>query len=123
MYRVLLAVSLVLFMSLIPPVAAGAAGPKAPALSAESIAVRTRVFGVETVDRRTGQVGRDRVVLSWFGVAGYAASFRGHVVLLDAWVPRGEYSGYVPVTPEELAALRPEYVFIGHVHFDHAADL
>ena len=30
--------------------------------------------------------------------------------------------GYVPTSPAEVAALRPEYVIIGHAHFDHAAD-
>jgi hypothetical protein len=49
-------------------------------------------------------------------------ALRGHVVLLDAWVPRGAHSGYVPTSPEELAALRPAAIFIGHGHFDHAAD-
>ena len=41
---------------------------------------------------------------------------------MDAWVPRGIYSGYVPTTVDELAALQPEAIFIGHAHFDHAAD-
>jgi hypothetical protein len=49
-------------------------------------------------------------------------AIRGHVVLLDAWVPRGPQSGYVPSSPDELAMLRPEAIFIGHAHFDHAAD-
>jgi hypothetical protein len=52
----------------------------------------------------------------------YAAAIDGHVVLLDAWVARGEHSGYVPTSAAELAAIKPEYVFIGHSHFDHAAD-
>lgn len=52
----------------------------------------------------------------------YAAAIDGHVVLLDAWVARGEHSGYVPTSAGELAAIKPEYVFIGHSHFDHAAD-
>jgi hypothetical protein len=52
----------------------------------------------------------------------YAAAIDGHVVLLDAWVARGEHSGYVPTSASELAAIKPEFVFIGHSHFDHAAD-
>ncbi len=64
----------------------------------------------------------DRLILSWFSVANYAAALNGHVVLLDAWVARGSHSGYVPTTPKELAALEPEYIFIGHGDFDHAAD-
>ena len=64
----------------------------------------------------------DRVILSWFGVASYAASFNGHVVLVDAWVPRGSHSGYVPTDPREVAQLDPEYIFVGHGDFDHVAD-
>ncbi len=64
----------------------------------------------------------NRVILSWFGVANFAMAIGGHVVLLDAWVPRGAHSGYVPTSPDELARLRPELIIIGHAHFDHAAD-
>ena len=86
------------------------------------VAARTRIFGAQNVDQDTGAVRRDRVVLSWFGVTNFAMAIRGHVVLLDAWVPRGEHSGYVPTTPAQLARLRPEYILLGHAHFDHAAD-
>lgn len=86
------------------------------------IAARTKYFGVANVDQTSGAVRSDRVILSWFGVTNFAAAIGGHVVLLDAWVPRGEYSGYVPSSPTELAALKPEYIFVGHSHFDHLAD-
>ena len=89
---------------------------------ADTVAARQRHFGARNVDPRTGAVRRDRVILSWFGVTNFAMAIRGHVVLLDAWVPRGASSGYVPTSPAELAALDPRYVFIGHAHFDHAAD-
>ena len=51
---------------------------------------------------------------------------KGHVVLLDSWVARGFlWAGmaYVGTTPDELASLKPEVIFIGHTHFDHNADL
>jgi hypothetical protein len=89
---------------------------------AATIAARTEVFGGENVDRRTGALRRDRVVLSWFGVSSFAMAIRGHVVLLDAWVARGPMSGYVPTSPARLAQLRPRLIFIGHGHFDHAGD-
>jgi L-ascorbate metabolism protein UlaG (beta-lactamase superfamily) len=89
---------------------------------AETVAARQRFFGTENVDPGTGAVRPDRVILSWFGVTNFAAALRGHVVLLDAWVPRGVHSGYVPTTPEELARLDPEAILLGHAHFDHAAD-
>ncbi|MGY2062640.1 MBL fold metallo-hydrolase, partial [Nocardia gipuzkoensis] len=68
------------------------------------------------------EVRADRVVVSWFGCASFAVAIGGSVILLDAWVPRGLTSGYVPTTPTEVAALRPAAIFIGHGHFDHAAD-
>ena len=60
--------------------------------------------------------------MSWFSVANYVVSLNGTVVLVDAWVARGSHSGYVPTSPEELAAAKPRYIFIGHGDFDHAAD-
>ncbi len=87
-----------------------------------TLSVRQRFFGIENVDAVTGEVRADRVILSWFGVTNFAAAINGNVVLLDAWVPRGEYSGYVPTSPAELAMLGPSHIFIGHGHFDHAAD-
>jgi L-ascorbate metabolism protein UlaG (beta-lactamase superfamily) len=89
---------------------------------AAMVAARRRFFGHSNVDPRTGAVRSDRVILSWFGVTNFAMAIRGHVVLLDAWVSRGQYSGYVPTSPDELAQLRPRLIFIGHGHFDHAGD-
>ncbi|MBF6132874.1 MBL fold metallo-hydrolase [Nocardia otitidiscaviarum] len=88
---------------------------------AETVAARRHFFG-EAVDPATGEVSPDRVLASWFGCAGFAIAMGGTVFLLDAWVPRGLTSHYVPTTPAQLAALRPEAIFIGHGHFDHAAD-
>ncbi len=88
----------------------------------EMIATRQRFFGEQNVHPRTGAVRGDRLILAWSGVTNFAMAIRGHVVLLDAWVPRGAHSGYVPTSPAELAKLRPEAIFIGHAHFDHAAD-
>ena len=90
--------------------------------STKTIAVRQRFFGTANVDATTGAVRRDKVILAWVGVSNFAAAIRGHVVLLDAWVPRGLNSGYVPTSPQELADLKPELVMVGHAHFDHAAD-
>lgn len=107
----------------VPPDGARGGEPVARAASlADTIETRTRFFGAENVDQATGAVRRDRVLFSWVGVSGFAMAMRGHVVLLDAWVPRGLHEGYVPTTPAELAALKPEHVLLGHAHFDHAAD-
>ena len=98
------------------------AQPAAGGSSKDMIAARQRFFGTANVDPQTGDVRSDRVILSWFGVASYAAAFNGHVVLVDAWIPRGSHSGYVPTTPTEVAALDPEFIFLGHGDFDHSAD-
>ncbi|WP_067711159.1 MBL fold metallo-hydrolase [Nocardia yamanashiensis] len=97
-----------------PPIAA-------PTL-AETIAARRRFFGDAAVDPETGAVRADQVLMAWFGCASFAIAMDGVVFLCDAWVPRGVTSGYVPTTPAEVAALRPAAIFIGHGHFDHAAD-
>jgi L-ascorbate metabolism protein UlaG (beta-lactamase superfamily) len=105
-----------------PPGAVGGAAVAAPQQQAETIAARQRFFGKDNVDAATGSVRADRVIFSWYGVTNFAAAIRGHVVLLDAWVARGAHSGYIPTTTDELALLKPSHIFIGHAHFDHAAD-
>src|SRR5262245_28631062 len=85
---------------------------KASAPEPEMIAARQRFFGLDNVDPETGAVRSDRVILSWFGITSYAASFNGHVVLLDAYVNRYRRAmSYTGTTPDEVAALRPETIF------------
>ena len=98
-----------------------AGAPAATQLDPRTIALREKFFGADNVDAQ-GNVRPDKVILSWASVMTYAAAINGHVVLLDAWVARGEHSGYVPTDAGELAMLKPSHVFIGHGHFDHAAD-
>ena len=98
------------------PPGAAAAEP----LPAETVAARQHFFGAENVGP-DGAVRRDRVILSWFSVASLAAAFDGHVVLLDSYIHKEEdLPNYVPTTTDELVALRPEALFVGHGHFDHA---
>jgi hypothetical protein len=91
-----------------------------PRLPARTIRARRRFFDARNVDD-AGRVRRDRVILSWFGVSNFAMAIGGRVLLLDAWIPRGAYSGYVPADVQDLIDLHPTHVFIGHGHFDHAA--
>lgn len=99
-------------------------GAGAPSLPAATIAARERFFGADNVDAR-GQVRKDRVLVSWFGVSSLAVSLRGHVALLDTYINNGgcppatDVPPYVATTYAELGALRPEAIFIGHDHFDH----
>lgn len=107
-------VAVIAAWSIVVPLQHAAADP-------DMVAARRAAFGAANV-ADDGSVRADRVILSWFGVTNFAAAIGGHVVLLDAWVPRGEYSGYIPASPASLAALKPEYIFAGHSHFDHLAD-
>lgn len=85
------------------------------------IAARQKFFGPDNVDARTGAVTRERVILTWITNASFAASFRGRVVLLDTFVTRLEVQpGRTPFTIQDLVDLKPEALFIGHGHFDHA---
>ncbi|HWK26365.1 MAG TPA: MBL fold metallo-hydrolase [Solirubrobacter sp.] len=103
-------------------------GAQAEVLPAATIAARQHFFGIDNVDPATGAVRKDRVLMSWAGVATFAASFNGHVVMLDTWIPRGPSTTwnhslqYVGTTPDEVKALKPEAYFIGHMHGDHAGD-
>ena len=72
------------------PVRKGGPGPGA---AARRHPARQQFFGLDNVDPTTGAVRRDRVIMSWAGVATFAASFKGHVVLLDDWIPRAPTAG------------------------------
>ena len=111
----------------------GAADAASPELAKATIEARETFFGPENVDRR-GMLQKDRVIVSWFGVSSLAVSFSGKVALLDTYLNSdppascgvggsapsapGE-SGYTPASYEQLAALKPKAIFVGHGHFDH----
>lgn len=85
------------------------------------VAARSHFFGIDNVDQRTGAVDKEKVIISWFSVSSYAMAARGHVVLLDSYIYRvADVPGYVPTTVQELVDLKPEAIFIGHGHGDHA---
>ncbi|MCR5979258.1 MBL fold metallo-hydrolase [Gordonia jinghuaiqii] len=113
----------VLVCALLLTVFAGSAFPGAGPARADSDLVKARaaIFGADNVDAQTGAVRADRVIFSWFGVSNFAVAMAGKVFLVDAWVPN-VYRNYVPTTPAQLAAIKPSHIFIGHAHFDHAAD-
>src|SRR3954468_22855197 len=91
----------------------------------ETIAARQRFFGVDNVNPRTGAVRTDRVIMSWVGVSTFAASFNGHVIMLDGylayarngtWGSSAEYLGF---DEKDYAAINPEMYLFGHGHGDH----
>ena len=130
MHRVLPLVLLVLLLLVPIPAASQSAGATripiaefTPLPAADVDAVPTEVADVR--DLVLGPTWRDpdRVTLSWIGVSSFAASVRGHVFLFDAWEIIGAVNDYLPLGREELAALDPDAVMVGHGHFDHAGDL
>jgi hypothetical protein len=89
--------------------------------SAATIAARQKIFGIENVDARSGKVRDDRLVFSWLTNATFAAAMKGHVVLLDSYITRLEIMpGRTPIVIQDLLDLKPEVIFLGHGHFDHA---
>jgi hypothetical protein len=96
--------------------------------SAATIAARQRFFGAENVDPRRGDVRDDRVIFSWTTNASLAVSLKGRIILLDTYINRPELpppAGAAdlrrsPINVQEFIDLRPEAIFLGHGHFDHA---
>lgn len=94
--------------------------------SAETIAARQHFFGFENVNARDGSIDENKVIFTWFSVQSYAVAVRGRVILLDSYIyrvadaPPPDTYAYVPTTVNELVALKPEAIFIGHGHGDHA---
>jgi hypothetical protein len=97
-------------------------------VSDDTIAARARFFGAENVDTRNGEVRADRVIFSWVTNASLAVSIRGRIVLLDTYINRPELPPAAgaadlrrsPISIQELVALAPEAIFLGHGHGDHA---
>ena len=84
-------------------------------VSDEAREARLRLLGADATDPRY-------VRLWWYGVSSFIVAMGGHLFLLDAWEIVGLHRNYVPIGRDELAALQPEAILIGHGHFDHAAD-
>lgn len=89
--------------------------PAKVSISRETQLARQRILGTDTLDPA-------QVKIWWYGVSSFIMSAGGHLFLLDAWEVVGAHKGYVPITRDDLVALKPEAIFIGHGHFDHAAD-
>src|SRR3984885_3823778 len=89
--------------------------------SAATVAARQKIFGLDNVDPKSGEVRDDRVIFSWLTNATFAAAVKGHVLMLDTFVTRLEVTpGRTPFTIQDLVDLQPEALLLGHGHFDHA---
>jgi hypothetical protein len=84
--------------------------------------LRAKYFGTENVDRATGAVDCNRVYVAWINNSSLAAAMNGHVVLFDAFFPT-HHPGHIPTDAWEMGDLIPEYLFIGHGHYDHAQEV
>src|ERR1041384_7948143 len=90
------------------------------------VKARQKFFGAENVDER-GQVKKDKVIFSWATNTTYMASVKGRVFMLDSYISRPELvpptpidTRYTPFLPKDAADARPEAIFLGHGHGDHA---
>jgi L-ascorbate metabolism protein UlaG (beta-lactamase superfamily) len=99
-----------------PPAAQAAPLPQ------KTIDARIKLLGAQNVNPKTGVVRSDKIIFSWYGISNFVASFRGQVVILDSFLRRGYDLGQLDTSLEELAAVKPAYIFIGHSHYDHAID-
>ena len=98
-----------------------AASARAADATSALVAARQKIFGVENVDAKSGKVREDKVIFSWITNASFAASVMGRIILLDTFVTRLEVTpGRTPFTIQDLVDIKPEALFIGHGHFDHA---
>jgi hypothetical protein len=90
------------------------------------IAARNKFFGAENVNQLTGAMRTDKVIVSWVGNATDIVSLAGRVILLDTYINRPELpttpidTRRSPVLPQDLINAKPEAIFLGHGHGDHA---
>jgi hypothetical protein len=87
---------------------------------------RQKFFGVENVDAHTGAVRKDKVIFSWATNTTFVTSIQGRVIMLDSYITRPELPTtpidrrYSQALPQDFIDVRPEAIFLGHGHLDHA---
>jgi len=104
--------------------AAGLLGTSFASLAAPDAALvkaRIKFFGVENVDNQTGEVSKHKILYSWLSHNAAAVAMDGRVFMLESFIRRLEVvPGRTPFVIRDLVELRPEAIFIGHGHSDHA---
>ena len=89
------------------------------------VKARQKFFGIENVDAN-GNVKGDKVIVAWASNTTYVASIMGRVVMLDSYITRVELpttpldTRRTPILPQDFVDLKPEAIFLGHGHGDHA---
>jgi L-ascorbate metabolism protein UlaG (beta-lactamase superfamily) len=93
--------------------------------NATLIRARQKFFGIENVDEK-GRVDKDKVIFSWATNTTYVVAAAGRVLLLDSYINRPELptapldKRRTPILPQDFVDVRPEAIFLGHGHGDHA---
>ena len=74
-----------------------------------------------------GTEEKDTVVLKWLGIAGWEIQIGQTTILIDPFLTRGEVNLGAEWKTDEAAVLkainRADYIFAGHSHADHIADI
>jgi hypothetical protein len=89
------------------------------------VSARQKFFGVDNVDAK-GNVNSDKVIFSWATNTTYVISMLGRLIMVDSFISRPELPTtpidrrYAPLLPQDFVDMRPEAIFIGHGHGDHA---
>ena len=108
-----------------PSISSAEVPTEPPSSMSETIKVRQKYFGFENVDALTGNVRSDRVIISWLTTTTFAVAANGKVFFLDAYLFQdlnvtAPARKRTPTTLQEMVDARPEWIFIGHGHGDHA---
>jgi len=101
-------------------------GIASAAVDPAMLKARQKFFGIENVDAGSGLVRKDKVIASWATNTTYLVSMQGRVFLVDSYITRPELPTapidrrYSPFLPQDIVDVRPEAIFLGHGHGDHA---
>jgi L-ascorbate metabolism protein UlaG (beta-lactamase superfamily) len=60
------------------------------------------------------------IVLRWLGTANYELTYKGKVILLDAFIDRGPRNRPIGVAAADMQHV--DLILIGHAHWDHISD-
>ena len=91
------------------------------------VLVSTSTPGILRAQTTGEPSSRGSVVLKWLGTAGWEIQIGQTVILIDPFITRGEANPTAEWKTDEEAVLkaikRADYIFAGHSHADHIADV
>ncbi|HUH65005.1 MAG TPA: MBL fold metallo-hydrolase [Syntrophales bacterium] len=62
----------------------------------------------------------DLLIIRWLGTANIELSYRGQIILLNAFIDRGPRHFPIGIVSEQISRLNA--IFLGHGHYDHMSD-